>query len=160
MSITRWDPFRNVDTLQEQVNRLFENSFQGNRTDGSALTTWAPAVDIYRSRRAEVRAEGEGRKLPADRAHVRIVQPQLRFAKYGEYGSDQGRVQERRLDRGVAETGRIEAESGEGQRDQRKREQQLKPISSCAANGGREFFRPLCVSESEKIHLWHPDSTN
>jgi HSP20 family protein len=47
MSITRWDPFRNVDTLQEQVNRLFENPFQGNRTDGSALTTWAPAVDIY-----------------------------------------------------------------------------------------------------------------
>jgi hypothetical protein len=35
MSITRWDPFRNVNTLQEQVNRLFENSFQGNRTDGS-----------------------------------------------------------------------------------------------------------------------------
>ena len=45
MSITRWDPFRNVNTLQEQVNRLFENSFQGNRTDGSALTTWAPAVE-------------------------------------------------------------------------------------------------------------------
>jgi HSP20 family protein len=46
MSITRWDPFRNVSTLQEQVNRLFENSVQGSRGE-SALTTWAPAVDIY-----------------------------------------------------------------------------------------------------------------
>jgi len=47
MSITRWDPFRNISTLQEQVNRLFENSVQGGRSDNSALTTWAPAVDIY-----------------------------------------------------------------------------------------------------------------
>jgi HSP20 family protein len=47
MSITRWDPFRNISTLQEQVNRLFENSVQNGRSDNSALTTWAPAVDIY-----------------------------------------------------------------------------------------------------------------
>lgn len=45
-AITRWDPFRNLSTLQEQVNRLFEISFKGN-ADHSALTTWAPAVDIY-----------------------------------------------------------------------------------------------------------------
>jgi HSP20 family protein len=32
--------------LQEQVNRLFESSFPG-RSDNSALTAWAPAVDIY-----------------------------------------------------------------------------------------------------------------
>jgi len=47
MSITRWDPFRNISTLQEQVNRLFESSVQSGRTDNSALTSWAPAVDIY-----------------------------------------------------------------------------------------------------------------
>jgi HSP20 family protein len=45
-SITRWDPFRNLSSLQEQVNRLFETSFKAN-TDKSALTAWAPAVDIY-----------------------------------------------------------------------------------------------------------------
>ncbi|HYL47052.1 MAG TPA: Hsp20/alpha crystallin family protein [Candidatus Limnocylindrales bacterium] len=44
--ITRWDPFRNLSTLQEQVNRLFEGSFPA-QGDKSALTTWAPAVDIY-----------------------------------------------------------------------------------------------------------------
>jgi HSP20 family protein len=32
--------------LQEQVNRLFESTFPA-RLDDSALTTWAPAVDIY-----------------------------------------------------------------------------------------------------------------
>jgi HSP20 family protein len=44
--ITRWEPFRNLSTLQEQVNRLLDSSFKGNG-DNSALTTWAPAVDIY-----------------------------------------------------------------------------------------------------------------
>jgi HSP20 family protein len=45
-SITRWDPFRNLSTLQDQVNRLFESSFKGN-AENSSLTTWAPPVDIY-----------------------------------------------------------------------------------------------------------------
>ena len=45
-SITRWDPFPNISSLQEQMNRLFESSLP-NRGDNSALTTWAPAVDIY-----------------------------------------------------------------------------------------------------------------
>ena len=45
-SIIRWDPFRNVSTLQEQVNRLFDSAFSC-RSNESALTTWAPAVDIY-----------------------------------------------------------------------------------------------------------------
>ena len=45
-SITRWEPFRNLSTLQNQFNRLFEPNFPG-RPENSELTTWAPAVDIY-----------------------------------------------------------------------------------------------------------------
>lgn len=45
-SVTRWDPFHNASTLQEQVNRLFESSVRG-RSDQAALSTWAPPVDIY-----------------------------------------------------------------------------------------------------------------
>ncbi|HEY7679458.1 MAG TPA: Hsp20/alpha crystallin family protein [Terriglobia bacterium] len=45
--ITRWDPFRNISTLQEQVNRLFEDSFFRGRSDESSLAAWTPAVDIY-----------------------------------------------------------------------------------------------------------------
>jgi len=44
-SISRWEPFRGISTLQDQVNRLFENSFHG-RCD-SSLTSWAPAVDVH-----------------------------------------------------------------------------------------------------------------
>ena len=45
-SITRWDPFVNLSGLHEQLNRFFDSNFPG-RSDNSALTTWAPAVDIY-----------------------------------------------------------------------------------------------------------------
>ena len=45
-TISRWEPFRNVSTLQEQFNRLFEDSFF-RRPDNSSITAWAPAVDIY-----------------------------------------------------------------------------------------------------------------
>jgi len=45
-SITRWDTYHGLGGLQEQVNRLFESTFP-RRSDNSALTTWAPAVDIY-----------------------------------------------------------------------------------------------------------------
>ncbi len=47
MSITRWDPFQNLATLQDQVNRLFEAPLAGRRAESSNLTAWAPAVDIY-----------------------------------------------------------------------------------------------------------------
>jgi HSP20 family protein len=34
-------------TLQDQVNRLFDDNFTRNRSSQSDLATWAPAVDIY-----------------------------------------------------------------------------------------------------------------
>lgn len=45
-SITRWDPFRNFSAFQDQFNRMVESSLKAS-PDNSALTTWAPAVDIY-----------------------------------------------------------------------------------------------------------------
>src|SRR6058998_2366377 len=45
-TLTRWEPFRGVTSLQEQVNRLFNDDFE-RRGEESSLTAWAPAVDIY-----------------------------------------------------------------------------------------------------------------
>ncbi len=46
-TITRWDPFRNLLNLQEQMNRLFEDTFSRARADESSLAAWVPPVDIY-----------------------------------------------------------------------------------------------------------------
>jgi HSP20 family protein len=45
-SITRWGRVPNFNALQEQVNKLFEGAFNG-QGEHSAITSWAPAVDIY-----------------------------------------------------------------------------------------------------------------
>jgi HSP20 family protein len=44
--VTRWEPQRGLTTLQDQINRLFSDSFDRSGEEGS-LTAWAPAVDIY-----------------------------------------------------------------------------------------------------------------
>jgi len=43
--MNRPDAFRNLSSLQEQVNRLFQSNSSGR--ENSNLTSWAPAVDIY-----------------------------------------------------------------------------------------------------------------
>jgi HSP20 family protein len=45
-TINRFEPYSGASTLQDQVNRLFNQAF-GNSSDEASITTWAPAVDIY-----------------------------------------------------------------------------------------------------------------
>ena len=46
-TITRWDQARGLTSLQDQVNRLFEDTFTRDRSGHADLATWAPPVDIY-----------------------------------------------------------------------------------------------------------------
>ncbi len=48
MAIIRWDPYRDLITLREKMNRLFEEPY-GSRPDDRDLisSTWTPSVDIY-----------------------------------------------------------------------------------------------------------------
>jgi HSP20 family protein len=51
MAIVRWEPFRDLVSLQERMNRLFAESYRGAERSGTeddwALGgSWAPAVDI------------------------------------------------------------------------------------------------------------------
>ncbi len=49
MAIIRWDPFRDLMTLRERMNRLFEDVFTSARGEEKDLisSSWTPAVDIY-----------------------------------------------------------------------------------------------------------------
>src|SRR5881394_4626192 len=51
MSIVRYDPFRDLRTLQEEVNRLFTGSIPRSFDDeGMARGAWSPSVDIYENK--------------------------------------------------------------------------------------------------------------
>ena len=48
MAVVRWDPFRDLNLLQDRMNRLFDDAGRGWRADEPAATTsWSPAVDIF-----------------------------------------------------------------------------------------------------------------
>jgi HSP20 family protein len=47
MTVVRWDPFRDLITLQDRMNRLFDESMRGARPADEGTTSWSPAVDIY-----------------------------------------------------------------------------------------------------------------
>ena len=51
MSIVRYDPFRDLRTLQEEVNRLFStNLTRAFDDEGIGRGAWAPSVDIYENK--------------------------------------------------------------------------------------------------------------
>jgi len=45
MALVRWEPTREVDSLQSEVNRLFD-SFFGAPARGSSARRWVPAMDL------------------------------------------------------------------------------------------------------------------
>jgi HSP20 family protein len=56
MAIIKWDPLGNMATLQDRINKLFDDSFpQPMNEDGEpSLSAWTPGVDIYETERGVV----------------------------------------------------------------------------------------------------------
>src|SRR5436309_13269192 len=51
MSIVRYDPFRDLRNLQDEVNRLFTgNAARAFDDEGIARGSWSPNVDIYENK--------------------------------------------------------------------------------------------------------------
>jgi HSP20 family protein len=46
MALVRWDPSREVDTLQTEVNRLFDTFFGGSAGNAGGIRRWVPAMDL------------------------------------------------------------------------------------------------------------------
>jgi HSP20 family protein len=48
MAVVKWDPFRDLNLIQDRMNRLFDDAGRTWRNDEpAATTTWSPAVDIF-----------------------------------------------------------------------------------------------------------------
>jgi len=48
MSVIRWDPFGNVNALQDRINRMFEEIFpRAGEEEDLSICAWKPVVDIY-----------------------------------------------------------------------------------------------------------------
>ena len=45
--LTRWDPFRELNTLQDRMHRLFRESLREGQDESLSTSSFAPAVDVY-----------------------------------------------------------------------------------------------------------------
>lgn len=59
--ITRWDPFREMTTLQDRMNRLFNDQFGAMTRDEALTGSFVPPVDVYEDENTiQVRLEVPG----------------------------------------------------------------------------------------------------
>lgn len=49
-SVARWEPFREVSDIQQEVNRLFDSFFGRPAMLQTSERAWAPAVDMYETK--------------------------------------------------------------------------------------------------------------
>jgi HSP20 family protein len=54
MTIVRWDPFRNMNTLQDRINRIFDETASRAKDYDVEVSQcdWRPVVDIYDTEKA------------------------------------------------------------------------------------------------------------
>ncbi|HEY3130494.1 MAG TPA: Hsp20/alpha crystallin family protein [Acidobacteriota bacterium] len=100
MAIQPWDPFRDLATLQDRMNRLFEESLtRSRRTDeGTVAAGWAPAVDIYETDN-EVVLKAELPEVDKKNLDVRIENNTLTIRGERKFADEVNRENYHRIER-------------------------------------------------------------
>jgi HSP20 family protein len=49
MAMSRWDPFRDLMSIQSELNRLFGRTYAGNEA-GTSTGAWVPPLDIFETK--------------------------------------------------------------------------------------------------------------
>ena len=90
MNIVKYDPFGDLRTLQDEVNRLFSGTFsRGGRQDEVLRGAWSPSVDIFENKN-EIVLEAELPGMKAEDVNISIennvltLQGERRFEKKDE----------------------------------------------------------------------------
>jgi HSP20 family protein len=72
MAIVRWDPFRELNAVQERMNRLFGDVYRSVDDDVMRRGTWAPPVDIYDSGNHELVIKAELPDMKKDDIEITV----------------------------------------------------------------------------------------
>jgi HSP20 family protein len=72
MAIVRWDPFRELNAVQERVNRLFSDVYRSADDDVMRRGLWAPPVDIYDSGKHELVIKAELPDMKRDEIEITV----------------------------------------------------------------------------------------
>jgi HSP20 family protein len=99
MTIVRWDPFRELNSIQDRMNRLIGEAYRGADDDVTRRGSWVPPVDIYDTGNHELVIKAE---LPdMDRDDIEITVENGSLTLKGEKKMDSAIKEEhcRRIER-------------------------------------------------------------
>src|SRR5215831_14186746 len=71
MNLVTYDPFRDLRSLQDEVNRLFSSSFDRTGDNGLTRGAWSPTIDIYENK-DEIVVEAELPGLKPENVNVSV----------------------------------------------------------------------------------------
>jgi HSP20 family protein len=72
MTIVRWDPYRELNAVQERMNRLFGEAYRSADDDVMRRGAWAPPVDIYDSGNHELIIKAELPDMSKDEIEITV----------------------------------------------------------------------------------------
>jgi HSP20 family protein len=72
MAIVRWDPFRELNAVQERMNRLFGDVYRAADDDVMRRGLWAPPVDIFDSGNHELVIKAELPDMKRDDIEITV----------------------------------------------------------------------------------------
>ncbi|MFO7694602.1 MAG: Hsp20/alpha crystallin family protein [Vicinamibacterales bacterium] len=72
MAIVRWDPFRELNAVQERMNRLLGDAYRNADDDVMRRGAWAPPVDIYDSGNHELVIKAELPDMNKDEIDISV----------------------------------------------------------------------------------------
>jgi HSP20 family protein len=72
MSMTRFDPFREMASLQDRVNRMFADAYARREDDVMNRGGWVPPVDIYQTDGHELVMKAELPDLDREDIQLRV----------------------------------------------------------------------------------------
>ena len=73
MAIVRWDPFRELATMQDRINRVFGEVYARRPEDDLMLRgDWIPPVDIYENEKGEIVIKAELPGMTKEEIDLRV----------------------------------------------------------------------------------------
>jgi HSP20 family protein len=72
MNIVRFDPIRDMATLQDRVNRIFADAYRRDNDDLMTRGAWVPPVDIYETGNHELVLRAELPDVPREDIALRV----------------------------------------------------------------------------------------
>ena len=87
-TIVRWDPFRDLVSIQDELNRLFGRTFAGvEPTRPTAAGSWMPSMDVYETEDAII-ATVELPGVDPDAVEVAVEDSTLTISGSREFSSE------------------------------------------------------------------------